>query len=48
MCLYWKFFEGKGVEQIFRLAKKNRENFFHIYIEKQYLRSKKKKKTSNF
>ena len=36
------FFEGKGIEQIFRLAKKNQKNFFHIYGEKQYLRSKKR------
>ena len=41
-CVYiGSFFEGKGIEQIFRLAKKNSENFFHIYGEKQYLRSKK-------
>ncbi len=44
-CVYiGSFFEGKGVEQIFRLAKKNSENFFHIYGEKEYLRSKKKEK----
>ncbi len=44
-CVYiGSFFEGKGIEQIFRLAKKNKENFFHIYGEKQYLRSKKNEK----
>ena len=44
-CVYiGSFFEGKGVEQIFRLAKKNPEIFFHIYGEKQYLKSKKKEK----
>ena len=44
-CVYiGSFFEGKGIEQIFRLAKKNQEIFFHIYGEKQYLRSKKKEK----
>ena len=34
-CIYWKFFEGKGIEQIFRLAKKNQKIFFHIYGEKK-------------
>ena len=35
MCLYRRFFfEGKGVEQIFRLAKKNKNIYFHIYGEK--------------
>ena len=44
-CVYiGSFFEGKGVEQIFRLAKKNQEIFFHIYGEKQYLKSQKKEK----
>ena len=34
-CVYiGSFFEGKGVEQIFRLAKKNRKINFHIYGEK--------------
>ena len=42
-CVYiGSFFEGKGIEQIFRLAKKNKNTSFHIYGEKQYLRSKKK------
>ena len=44
-CVYiGSFFEGKGIEQIFRLAKKNQKIFFHIYGEKQYLRSKKKER----
>ena len=44
-CVYiGSFFEGKGVEQIFRLAKKNQKTFFHIYGEKQHLRSKKKER----
>ncbi|OUX36052.1 MAG: hypothetical protein CBE33_06630 [Candidatus Pelagibacter sp. TMED273] len=38
------FFEGKGVEQIFRLAKKNKKTSFHIYGEKKYLKSVKKEK----
>ena len=38
-CVYiGSFFEGKGVEQIFRLAKLNRKIFFHIYGEKKYLK----------
>ena len=38
-CVYvGSFFEGKGVEQIFRLAKKNPSVFFHIYGEKKYLK----------
>ena len=41
-CVYiGSFFEGKGIEQIFRLAKKNRKIFFHIYGEKKYLKSRK-------
>ena len=37
-CVYiGSFFEGKGVEQIFRLAKLNKKIFFHIYGEKKYL-----------
>ena len=28
------FLKGKGVEQIFRLAKQNQKIFFHIYGEK--------------
>ena len=44
-CVYiGSFFEGKGIEQIFRLAKKNQKIFFHIYGEKQYLRSKKRER----
>ena len=44
-CVYiGSFFEGKGIEQIFRLAKQNPEVFFHIYGEKKYLRYKNKEK----
>lgn len=44
-CVYiGSFFEGKGVEQIFRLAKQNKKIFFHIYGEKKYLKQKKKEK----
>ena len=44
-CVYiGSFFEGKGIEQIFRLAKKNKKIFFHIYGEKKYLNLKKKEK----
>tara|TARA_Y100000591_G_scaffold68669_1_gene56891 strand:+ start:459 stop:1556 length:1098 start_codon:yes stop_codon:yes gene_type:complete len=44
-CVYiGSFFEGKGVEQIFRLAKLNKKIFFHIYGEKKYLKDKKTKK----
>ena len=44
-CVYiGSFFEGKGVEQIFRLAKQNKKVFFHIYGEKKYLKDKKKEK----
>ena len=40
-CVYiGSFFEGKGVEQIFRLAKQNQKIFFHIYGEKKYLKNK--------
>jgi|TARA_B100001093_G_C26841557_1_gene1020804 hypothetical protein len=42
-CVYiGSFFEGKGVEQIFRLAKKNMKINFHIYGEKKYLINKRK------
>tara|TARA_B100000963_G_scaffold362021_1_gene402153 strand:+ start:7331 stop:8425 length:1095 start_codon:yes stop_codon:yes gene_type:complete len=42
-CIYiGSFFEGKGIEQILRLAKKNRKIFFHIYGEKKYYKSKKR------
>ena len=38
-CVYiGSFFEGKGIEQIFRLAKQNKKIFFHIYGEKKYLK----------
>ena len=44
-CVYiGSFFEGKGVEQIFRLAKKNKKVLFHIYGEKKYLKLEKKEK----
>ncbi len=44
-CVYiGSFFEGKGIEQIFRLAKQNPKIFFHIYGEKKYLKHKNKKK----
>ena len=40
-CVYiGSFFEGKGIEQIFRLAKQNQKIFFHIYGEKKYLKNK--------
>ena len=43
-CVYiGSFFEGKGVEQIFRLAKLNKKIFFHIYGEKRYLKNQKLK-----
>ena len=48
-CVYiGSFFEGKGIEQLFRLAKRNQKIFFHVYGEKQYLRSKKKEKNIKF
>ena len=38
-CVYiGSFFEGKGIEQILRLAKLNKKIFFHIYGEKKYLK----------
>ncbi len=44
-CVYiGSFFKGKGIEQIFRLAKKNRNIFFHIYGEKKYLKINKNEK----
>jgi glycosyltransferase involved in cell wall biosynthesis len=44
-CVYvGSFFEGKGIEQILRLVKKNPKVFFHIYGEKKYLKYKDKKK----
>ena len=40
-CVYiGSFFEGKGIEQILRLAKLNPKIFFHIYGEKKYLKYK--------
>jgi len=37
-CVYiGSFFEGKGIEQILRLAKKNKKVSFHLYGEKKYL-----------
>ncbi len=42
-CVYiGSFFEGKGIEQIFRLAKQNKKVFFHIYGEKRFLKHQKK------
>jgi hypothetical protein len=39
-CIYiGSFFEGKGIEQIFRLGKLNKKIFFHIYGEKKYLKN---------
>tara|TARA_Y100001958_G_C21224703_1_gene550104 strand:- start:449 stop:1543 length:1095 start_codon:yes stop_codon:yes gene_type:complete len=44
-CVYiGSFFEGKGIEQIFRLAKKNKKITFHVYGEKKYLKLKNKEK----
>ena len=44
-CVYiGSFFEGKGVEQIYRLAQQNKNINFHIYGEKKYLKNKKKEK----
>jgi len=41
-CVYiGSFFEGKGIEQILRLAKLNEKIFFHIYGEKKYLMNRK-------
>ncbi|MDC1169973.1 glycosyltransferase [Candidatus Pelagibacter sp.] len=40
-CVYiGSFFEGKGVEQLFRLAKINKDINFHIYGEKKFLNEK--------
>jgi len=37
-CVYiGSFFKGKGVEQIFRLAKLNKKISFHLYGEKKFL-----------
>ncbi len=44
-CVYvGSFFEGKGIEQIFSLAKTNREISFHIYGDKKNLKYKKEEK----
>jgi len=41
-CIYvGSFFEGKGIEQIYRLAKDNPKINFHAYGEKKYLFKKK-------
>ena len=38
-CVYiGSFFEGKGIEQIFRLALLNKDIKFHLYGDKEYLR----------
>jgi glycosyltransferase involved in cell wall biosynthesis len=38
-CVYiGSFFEGKGIEQILRLAKLNKRMFFHLYGEKKYFK----------
>lgn len=40
-CVYiGSFFEGKGVEQILRLAKINKNITFHIYGERKFLKEK--------
>ena len=37
-CIYiGSFFEGKGIDQIYRLAKKNPKIFFHVYGERKNL-----------
>jgi glycosyltransferase involved in cell wall biosynthesis len=37
-CVYiGSFFEGKGIEQIFRIAKLNKNIQFHLYGDKQFL-----------
>ena len=42
-CVYiGSFFEGKGIEQILRLAIQNKNISFHIYGEKKYLKYQKK------
>jgi glycosyltransferase involved in cell wall biosynthesis len=44
-CVYiGSFFEGKGVEQIFRLAALNKDIKFHLYGDKNFLRVNKKLK----
>jgi len=44
-CVYiGSFFEGKGVEQIFRLAELNKDIKFHLYGDKNFLRVNKKLK----
>ncbi|MDC0859219.1 glycosyltransferase [Candidatus Pelagibacter sp.] len=42
-CVYiGSFFEGKGIEQIFRLAKINKNINYHIYGERKFLNEKTK------
>ena len=44
-CVYiGSFFEGKGIEQILRLAKKNKKISFHLYGEKKYFKTKNKER----
>ena len=44
-CVYiGSFFEGKGIEQILRLAKKNKKISFHLYGEKKYFDTKNKER----
>ena len=43
MCLYGSFFVGKGIEQILRLAKKNK-NFFSSLRRKKYFKTKNKER----
>jgi len=41
-CVYiGNFFEGKGIEQIYRLAKINKKISFHLYGDKKFLTKKK-------
>ena len=48
-CVYiGSFFEGKGIEQIFRLARQNKNINFHIYGEKKYLNQKIEKNVKIF
>ncbi len=44
-CVYvGSFFQGKGIEQILRLAKKNKKISFHLYGEKKYFKTKDKER----
>ncbi len=48
-CVYiGSFFEGKGIEQILRLAKKNKKISFHLYGEKRYFKTKNKTRNVKF